>query len=148
MFKSARQTFAALLIAAGTAATATAAVAGGDAKGIWIDHTGRGAVEIKNCDGKLCGHVVWVDAGQPKEACGKAIIGDVKSVGDGKWDNGWIYDPELDSEFDVEITPLANGTLQVMGYAGLKTLSETMIWKRAPADLKRCVSVGTVAVAE
>ena len=30
--------------------------------------------------------------------------------------------------------------LKVMGYAGSKFLSETMIWRRAPADLKRCTS--------
>ena len=28
--------------------------------------------------------------------------------------------------------------LKVMGYAGMKFLSETMIWTRAPADLKKC----------
>lgn len=113
--------------------------------GVWIDHTGRGAVEIKDCAGKLCGRVVWVAEGQPPEACGKEIIGDVKFVGDGKWDQGWIYDPELDSEFDVELTPLADGNLQVLGYAGFKTLSETMIWKRAPSNLKACVAGGVVA---
>ncbi|MGH1417238.1 MAG: DUF2147 domain-containing protein [Hyphomicrobiaceae bacterium] len=120
--------------------------AGANPTGTWIDHTGRGAVEIKDCAGKLCGHIVWIEDGQPPEACGKEIIGDVKFVGDGKWDQGWIYDPELDSEFDVELTPLANGNLQVLGYAGFKTLSETMIWKRAPADLKPCSVGGVVAV--
>jgi hypothetical protein len=28
--------------------------------------------------------------------------------------------------------------LKVMGYMGTKWLSETYMWKRAPADLKRC----------
>ena len=28
--------------------------------GVWIDHTGRGAVEITDCGGKLCGRIVWV----------------------------------------------------------------------------------------
>src|SRR5262249_16229158 len=30
--------------------------------------------------------------------------------------------------------------LKVMGYAGVKFLSETMIWTRAPADLQKCAS--------
>ena len=29
-------------------------------------------------------------------------------------------------------------SLKVVGYMGTKLLSETMTWKRAPADLKRC----------
>ena len=38
-----------------------AAHADNSATGVWIDHTGRGAVEITECNGnKLCGHVAWV----------------------------------------------------------------------------------------
>ncbi len=115
--------------------------------GTWLDHTGRGAIEIKECEGKLCGKVVWVKPGEPEEACGKAIIGNVQLVAANTWDNGWIYDPEFDAEFDVEITPLANGTLQVVGYAGIKAISETMVWTRAPEGLQTC-TVGGVAAAE
>ena len=144
MFNTIKNTIASIAIAAATLISATSANAAGDAKGIWIDHTGRGAVEITDCNGKLCGRIVWVKADQPQEACGKKVLGDVANVGAGKWDNGWIYDPEFDMEFDVELTPLADGTLQVMGYAGIKALSETMIWKPAPQDLKVC-AVGGVA---
>jgi hypothetical protein len=28
--------------------------------------------------------------------------------------------------------------LKVVGYAGTKLFSETMVWTRAPADLQRC----------
>src|SRR4029077_14920970 len=28
--------------------------------GVWIDHTGRGAVEIFECAGGLCGRIVWL----------------------------------------------------------------------------------------
>ena len=31
-----------------------------------------------------------------------------------------------------------DGSLKVVGYMGSKMLSETMMWRRAPADLKRC----------
>ena len=37
----------------------------------------------------------------------------------------------------MEITPQGE-KLKVMGYAGVKFLSETMIWTRAPANLQRC----------
>ena len=107
--------------------------------GVWYDHTGRGAVEITDCNGKLCGRIVWVKDANHKEGCGLQIFGDVKLVAGGKWDGGWIIDPEksLKTRYDVEITPQGD-KLKVMGYAGVKFLSETMMWTRAAPDLKRC----------
>jgi uncharacterized protein (DUF2147 family) len=114
------------------------ASAASDPTGIWLDDTGRGAVEIKQCGGNLCGNVVWVKSASDASGCGKPVIGDVKPVGGGRWDNGWIYSPEKARKYDVELTPLANGNLKVLGYAGMKFLSKTMIWKRAPQDLQLC----------
>lgn len=71
-------------------------------------------------------------------ACGMRVIGNAKPVSGGKWDNGWIFDPDAGSRYAVEITPMGSGRLKVLGYAGSKMLSETMIWHRAPADMKRC----------
>ena|SRR5436190_17398398 len=121
-----------------TAACSTA-FASSNVTGLWYDHTGRGAVEITDCNGKLCGRLVWVKDPSHKEGCGFQIFGDVKPVAGGKWDGGWIIDPEKDpnAKYDVEIT-LQGDKLKVMGYAGMKFLSQTMIWTRAPADLKRC----------
>lgn len=112
--------------------------AGSDPMGVWVDDTGRGAVEIKACGNALCGHVVAVKNANDTKGCGKQIIGDAQSVGGGRWDNGWIYSPEKRKNYDVELKPLNDGTLRVVGYAGTKLFSRTMIWTRAPADLKRC----------
>ncbi len=131
---------AAALFSAGTARAEDSPL------GVWIDHTGRGAVEITDCNGKLCGRVAWVKDAKDAEGCGEQIIGDVKPIGGGKWDNGWIYDPDSDSKYDVELTPKGD-TLRVVGYAGTKWLSETMTWKRAPADLQKCSKPGTAAAA-
>ena len=131
-------------IALQTAALAVALLSTGAARadssplGIWIDHTGRGAVEIVNCSDKLCGYVAWVKDAKDAEGCGEQILGDLKSVGGGKWDKGWIWDPDSSSKYDVELTPMGD-QMRVMGYAGTKWLSETYTWKRAPADLKKCV---------
>ncbi len=108
------------------------------ATGVWLDHTGRGAVQIRDCDGALCGQIVWLKEAMPGKSCGLEIIGNVQSVGAGRWDMGWILDPEYGDKFDVEIIPLSSDELQVTGYMGVKTLSETMIWKRAPAELAGC----------
>ena len=110
--------------------------------GLWIDHTGRGGIEISDCNGKLCGHVAWLKDAGNADQCGKQIIGNVASVGKNKWDNGWIYDPDRGSKFDVELTLLPADKLRVKGYAGTKWLSETHTWKRAPADIQKCSANG------
>lgn len=120
--------------------SAAAAHADNSPLGVWIDHTGRGAVEINECEGKLCGRVAWVKDAENAKDCGKQIIGAVAPVGKNKWDNGWIYDPDRGQRFDVELTALEGDKLRVKGYAGTKWLSETYTWKRAPGDLQTCTA--------
>lgn len=116
---------------------ATPAVAVESPLGIWLDDTGRGAVEIVDCgQGKLCGKLVWLQDSKNSKACGTAIIGDVRKMGE-SWDGGWIYSPEKKSKYDVELTPKGN-ELTVLGYAGTKMFSKEMTWTRAPANLERC----------
>ncbi len=117
------------------------ALAASDATGVWLNDTGRGAIEIKPCGAALCGHVVWVKDGSDAKGCGRQIIGDARKVGGAVWDNGWIYSPERKKRYDVELKPLDGERLRVTGYAGSKFFSKTMIWKRAPADLQRCGTV-------
>lgn len=129
-----------LCIAAMAAAIAMAfpALAAEEPLGVWINDTGRGAIEIKPCGDKLCGHVVWVKDAADAEGCGRQIIGDVTPSGNGIWGDGWIYSPERKRNYNVELTPQADGTLKVKGFAGISFLSRTMIWTKAPADLVRC----------
>jgi uncharacterized protein (DUF2147 family) len=124
---------------AGVAAGAGPAFAA-DPTGIWYDHTGRGAVEIVKCGSNLCGKLVWLKNASHKEGCGLQILGDVKPVSSGVWDGGWIIDPEKDlkTKYSVELTLMNPKSLKVVGYLGTKFFSETMTWKRAPSDLKRC----------
>lgn len=134
------------------ALAATAFVASGPAAaetgpmGVWIDNTGRGAVEISECGKSLCGKVVWVKSDKDRSGCGAQIIGNVKPSGGGVWDSGWIYSPEHGRKYDVELKPVGADKLRVVGYAGIRLFSETYYWKRAPADLARCDNVQTAAV--
>lgn len=131
--------FVAATMAAGLAATAGAR-ADESVLGVWFDHTGRGAVEITDCGGAVCGKVVWLGDQVNPKGCGLQILGDVKPVGDGTFDGGWIYDPDKDAKFDVELVPQGGGKLTVVGYKGIKLFSQTFTWTRAPEDLKRCPS--------
>jgi uncharacterized protein (DUF2147 family) len=106
--------------------------------GVWIDHTGRGAVEITECAGRLCGRIVWLKDTGHKSVCGTQVIGNAKPVGKDTWDGGWIYDPDQNAKYSVELRTIGADKLRVMGYMGSKLFSETFTWKRPTVDLKRC----------
>jgi uncharacterized protein DUF2147 len=112
---------------------------------VWIDHTGRGAVEITECAGRLCGRIVWLKETGHKSVCGTQVIGNAKSVGKDTWDGGWIYDPDQNAKYSVELRIIGTDKLRVMGYMGSKLFSETFIWKRPTVDLKRCDTPATTA---
>lgn len=122
----------------------------GDASplGVWVDDTGRGAVEIKSCGGdNLCGHVVWVRDAKDANGCGRQIIGAAHPTGGKGMYQGWIYSPEKKKRFDVEFAPAASGKLRVTGFAGIRLFSRTMYWTRANGDLVRCQSGQTAQAA-
>ncbi len=154
---------AAAVVVVAVVATGSAAQ-NSDVAGVWIDDSGKGAIEIAPCDGdKLCGRIVWLkqpndksgkpltDGYNPKmnlrqqPVCGLQVMGDLQRVSGGTWDNGWIYDPKQGKQFDVEIKLRAPDRLQVMGYQGVKFLSETFVWTRAPATIARCDTASSQA---
>jgi len=104
--------------------------------GVYYDHTGRSAIRVSPCGAGLCGKIVWVKNAAHAKGCGLAIIGGGKKVGKG-YDEGWIYNPDNGRRYNVEVTPVGGG-LKVVGYAGSKLLSKTMIWRRAPSNLELC----------
>lgn len=124
--------------------------------GVWLDDTGKGAIEIKACGQSMCGYIVWLkdangrdgrplrDRLNPKASrrnqaiCGLQVIGRLKQQQDGSWDKGWIYDPKQGKSFDVEIRRVSANGLQVKGYLGMKFLSETFVWRRVEGDFARC----------
>ena len=143
---------AAAVVAGVTLPAARAQTPAASVTGVWIDHTGRGAVEITPCGTQICGRIAWLK--QPTDAkgapmkdkkgralCGLQIIGDLKATKSPTvWEGGWIYDPDKDETFDVELTLKSKDQLQVLGYLGVKFLSETYMWKRAPDAFTLCSS--------
>jgi uncharacterized protein (DUF2147 family) len=127
-----------------------------DVVGTWVTDDGKGAVEIERCGDKRCGRLVWLkspldEAGRPlrdgnnpdpaarkQPICGLQVIKDVAPQADGTWDGGSVYDPEEGAAYSVMLTAKDEDKLEVTGYLGIKALGESMIWTRAPAELKRC----------
>lgn len=111
--------------------------------GVWIDHTGQGAVEIAPCGNRLCGRVVWLKnpghtSKSGKRICGTQILGDLRKEGAKAWGEGWIYNPEDEERFSAALELAGANTLKVTGYLGIRLLGETFTWKRATVSLQRC----------
>jgi uncharacterized protein (DUF2147 family) len=124
--------------------------------GVWFDDTGKGAVEIRDCNRRLCGHIVWLKepndtAGRPltdgynpepaqrtRPICGLQVIGELLPQSDGSWDSGWIYDPKEGKSYSVALQLANRNTLVVTGYLGMKLFGQSFSWSRAPGDLPRC----------
>lgn len=77
-------------------------------------------------------------ARRKRPVCGLPVIGNLERQRDGSWDRGWIYDPKVGKSYDVELRLNAPDRLRVTGYLGVKFLSETFVWTRAPETLARC----------
>lgn len=119
--------------------------------GRWLTESGNGQVEIKDCAGRLCGHVVWLkeplnEEGVPKRdrhnpdpalrerpLIGLAMLENfVPDDEPGKWRDGTIYNPEDGKTYSCTLTLQENGTLRVRGYVGLPLFGKTQIWSRVP----------------
>jgi uncharacterized protein (DUF2147 family) len=159
------------------AATAGLVLAAPDAgppaeMGLWYNHSGKGAVEIRPCaeTGRdanyLCGFIVWLKVpnnkkGEPwsdgynadprkrkRPICGLPVLGSLRPMSDGSWDQGWVYDPEQGKSFDAAIQLHSPERLVLTGYKGIKFFSKTFVWKRAPDDLPRCDNTAAAPAAD
>ena len=114
-----------------------------DVTGIWIDHTGQGAVEITPCGQRICGRVVWLKdpkhkSRSGKPICGTQVLGDLQRQTANSWEAGWIYNPEDEERFSAALKLANADTLLVTGYLGIKLLGETFTWKRSSGPLDLC----------
>jgi uncharacterized protein (DUF2147 family) len=132
------------LVAMSVTGGVTAQAPAVDVAGVWIDHTGQGAVEITPCgNNRVCGRVVWLKnpehkSRSGKRICGAQILGDLRKEGANAWGEGWIFNPEDEERFSAAIELANANTLRVTGYLGIRFLGETFTWKRATTTLERC----------
>jgi uncharacterized protein (DUF2147 family) len=141
----------------------SAAHAAGPAQelGLWYDDTGDGAIRIEPCGGGLCGKIVWLkdplhDDGTPlidrhnpepskqkRTICGLQILGELKPMQDGSFDNGWVYDPKEGKSYSLALKLMGKDELQITGYLGVKLLGKTFTWTRAKTELPSCTAAAT-----
>lgn len=104
--------------------------------------------EIAPCGDLLCGKLVWFrwpnDAqGQPlndlknpdpalrgRPLLGLTVLSGLRPVGEGKWENGIIYNPDDGKTYHAQASFKDNDTLRVRAYVVLPLLGKTLIWSR------------------
>jgi uncharacterized protein (DUF2147 family) len=123
--------------------------------GRWVSESGAAAIEIYSCDDRLCGKLVWgkeptrngvpaMDDKNPDPAlrtrplCGLVMLGDFRTLGDNRWGDGWIYNPENGKTYRATITLKSTDVLHLRGYVGIPLLGETQTWTRANPALGSC----------
>lgn len=123
------------------ALVAALAVMGGTAwadpvEGVWQtkkdDNGNFGHVEIKPCGAAFCGVLVKAFDGAGKEIdspnIGRKIVWDMVAYADGLYDDGKIYSPDRDKEYNGDMT-LAGNNLSVRGCV-LGICRDGGTWKR------------------
>jgi uncharacterized protein (DUF2147 family) len=124
---------------------ASAAVPGGT----WL-FANRVALQIFECNGLLCGRIVWLlrpasPAGRPdldtlnpdpalrnRDLCGLTIIWGMQPDGPAHWSNGWLYDPKDGGTYNVTAELTAPNTISARVYRGAPLFGRTEILIRDP----------------
>ena len=137
-----------LLLAATTGGIAHANMASARVpQGVWLI-AGEAAVEIFDCNGLLCGRILWLQAprdpqGQLKrdkrnpdpalrqrELCGLSVIRDLRSTGPGHWDEGQFYNPDSGKTYNVKVELTPSDALVARFYQGISLVGETKTLSR------------------
>ena len=134
----------------GLLALATPAAAA-DVHGLWYTTDDKSKVEVKDCDGLLCGNIVWLkdpvgDNGQPlhdannddpsmqsRPIMGLPILLGLEPKGDNLW-VGQVYSPEEGQTFDVELRMVSDKRIEITGCGLGGLICETRPWRRASAE--------------
>jgi uncharacterized protein (DUF2147 family) len=116
--------------------------------GIWTNEDKEARFEIYNCSGnKLCGKLVWlkepnrdgkpkVDEKNPDKSLqsrplqGLVFLQGFEPVGNGKWDNGTIYDPKSGKTYSSFMKMTGTDKLEVKGYVGISFIGRSQNWTR------------------
>lgn len=131
-----------------------------DIFGLWVDHGAsekrKVAVLIEDCNGQVCGRIVWMKKaqtsdGQPKRdakntdaalrerpLCGLQVLDGFRHVKENVWNSGQIYNPDDGQIYRSSIGLMEDGSLEIRAYIGIPLFGKTLQWVRPQEDLPRC----------
>lgn len=145
-----KRTALVLLLASAMAGIAPAPPASAEApQGVWLIN-GQAAVQIFDCQGLLCGRILWLEfpddpqgrlkrdnknpdpALRQRELCGLNVIWNLRPTGPDHWDGGRFYNPQSGKTHDVKIELTAAKAIEARFYQGASFLGETKTLNRVP----------------
>ena len=117
--------------------------------GVWLID-GKAAVQIFDCDGLLCGRILWLqtprdpqgqmnrDKNNPDPAlrqrrlCGLTVLWGLRSTGTDRWGGGWFYNPEDGKTYNVSAELRSADLIVARIYSGIRLFGETKTLLRVP----------------
>jgi uncharacterized protein (DUF2147 family) len=123
--------------------------------GRWLSESGNGVVDLYPCAGKVCGKLVWlqrpVEDGKPaidnqnpdpnlqhRPLCGMQMLGDFRQIGDNRWGDGWVYNPEDGRTYGGSMALEGGEILKLRGYVLISLLGKTETWTRPDPTFRSC----------
>ncbi len=133
-------TIALALFAGGSAAladSAPVALRAGDIYGVWRNPKGSVHIEIKACEARTCGVVVWANADarddvrkkKNQDLVGMQLLRDFTTNGDNEW-KGRVYVPDLDMTFAGQVRLLDRASLRAKGCVLGNFFCKSQVWTR------------------
>lgn len=128
----------ALLAGAGAAMAQTgAAPRPGDVYGVWRNPKGSVHLEIKPCEARTCGVVVWASADaradvkkkNNQDLVGMQLLRDFANSNPNEW-KGRVYVPDLDMTFSGQVKLLDRASLKAKGCLLPNFLCKSQTWTR------------------
>ncbi len=129
---------AAMALSAGAASAQTAAAARpGDIYGVWRNPKGSVHIEIKPCETRTCGVVVWANADaradvkkkNNQDLVGMQLLRDFSAGDTNEW-KGRVYVPDLDMTFSGRVSLLDRASLKAKGCLLPNFLCKSQTWTR------------------
>ncbi len=89
-------------------------------------------IEVYKKGNEYKGKITWSKNNDPKKPIGYVILEGLQyNKNKNMWKSGKIHDPNSGSTYDAEAKIKSDGTLEVLGYMGMKFLGSKKYFKRA-----------------
>ena len=100
-------------------------------EGTWIIGN-RVAIAVFDCSNAGCGRIVWLrnPALRTGEMCGRTIVWGLVSDGPARWSNGWFFDPENRSTYNLSAELQSPDVITARIYKGVSLFGRTEILNR------------------
>lgn len=124
-------------VAGGALAQSAPAARPGDIYGVWRNPKGSVHIEIRPCETRTCGYVVWanpearadVKKKNNQDLVGMQLLRDFSASDPDEW-KGRVYVPDLDMTFSGQVRLLSRASLRAKGCLLPNILCKSQVWTR------------------